>query len=703
MGKKRPNHFLGNLTDSASGSSSQSSPVQDASNNNTSLEYCLPDTIRDTECSSDPADVSPEESGCLPAEGPTSNQKMDKSLYSQYEEKIRPCIDLIDSLRALGVEKDLGLPAIAVIGDQSSGKSSVLEALSGVTLPRGSGIVTRCPLELKLKKAKRGDEWSGNISYEGYSMELESPSQVEREIIKAQDSLAGGGVGISHNLISLEVSSPDVPDLTLIDLPGIARVAVGDQPKDIGDQIKKLITKFIERQETINLVVVPSNVDIATTEALEMARQVDPSGERTLGILTKPDLVDKGTEKNVIDVVKNNTIPLKKGYMIVKCRGQQEIQQQLSLEEAIQKEAIFFEDHEYFSSLLLEGHATIPVLAERLTTELVEHINKSLPALEQQIKEKLKVAKEELKKCGKGVPDTEAERLSFLVQIIKLFIEDILATSCGEENVSSKGKVRLFTNVRNQFNNWQIELDAGTLQFNSTLNEEVLLFESAHRGRELPGFINYKTFEAIVKIQISELEEPAIGNLKQATHMVQQAFNEIAAQHFHNYRNLYKATRNKIEDMRQKQEEEAEYMIRTQFKMEQLVHSQDKLYCVDLQKISQEVAQTNAESEFHFHVVSLPPINTSQLSIKEMSRYLQAYFMGATSRLANQIPMIIRFYILQEYADKLQNEMLKFLQDKEQYDLLLQENIDLSSKRIRLRERIERLNQAHQHLEKFPV
>nr|AKA60784.1 interferon-induced GTP-binding protein Mx2-like protein [Andrias davidianus]WLR81517.1 interferon-induced GTP-binding protein Mx2 [Andrias davidianus] len=303
-------------------------------------------------------------------------KKMDNSLYNQYEEKVRPCIDLIDSLRALGIEKELALPAIAVIGDQSSGKSSVLEALSGVTLPRGSGIVTRCPLELKLRKAKWGDAWSGTISYGTISRGLTMPLEVENAIIEAQDALAGKGSAISENLIRLEVYSPEVPDLTLIDLPGIARVAMMGQPKDIGNKIKLLITKFIKRQETINLVVVPSNVDIATTEALEMARQVDPSGERTLGILTKPDLVDKGTEKNVIDVVKNNTIPLKKGYMIVKCRGQQEIQQQLSLEEAIQKEAIFFEDHEYFSSLLLEGHATIPVLAERLTTELVEHINR---------------------------------------------------------------------------------------------------------------------------------------------------------------------------------------------------------------------------------------------------------------------------------------------------------------------------------------
>uniref|UniRef100_A0ABK0LNK6 MX dynamin like GTPase 1 n=1 Tax=Rattus norvegicus TaxID=10116 RepID=A0ABK0LNK6_RAT len=207
------------------------------------------------------------------------------NLCSQYEEKVRPCIDLIDSLRALGVEQDLALPAIAVIGDQSSGKSSVLEALSGVALPRGSGIVTRCPLVLKLKQLKQGEKWSGKVIYKDTEIEISHPSLVEREINKAQNLIAGEGLKISSDLISLEVSSPHVPDLTLIDLPGITRVAVGDQPADIEHKIKRLITEYIQKQETINLVVVPSNVDIATTEALKMAQEVDPQGDRTIAMV----------------------------------------------------------------------------------------------------------------------------------------------------------------------------------------------------------------------------------------------------------------------------------------------------------------------------------------------------------------------------------------------------------------------------------
>ncbi|XP_004388064.2 interferon-induced GTP-binding protein Mx2 [Trichechus manatus latirostris] len=269
-------------------------------------------------------------------------------LCSQYEEKVRPCIDLIDSLRALGVEQDLALPAIAVIGDQSSGKSSVLEALSGVALPRGSGITTRCPLVLKLKKQPCEYEWTGKLSYRDKEFQLQDPSEVEQYICKAQNAIAGHGVGISQELINLEITSPEVPDLTLIDLPGITRVALGNQPQDIGLQIKSLIKKYIQRQQTINLVVVPCNVDIATTEALTMAKEVDPDGDRTIGILTKPDLVDKGAEKGVLNVVQNLTYHLKKGYMIVRCRGQQEVTDKLSLAEATRREIHFFQTHPNF-------------------------------------------------------------------------------------------------------------------------------------------------------------------------------------------------------------------------------------------------------------------------------------------------------------------------------------------------------------------
>uniref|UniRef100_A0A671SHD2 Dynamin-type G domain-containing protein n=1 Tax=Sinocyclocheilus anshuiensis TaxID=1608454 RepID=A0A671SHD2_9TELE len=369
---------------------------------------------------------------------------MNDETIQQYEEKIRPCMDTIDNLRSLGVEKDLALPAIAVIGDQSSGKSSVLEALSGVALPRGSGIVTRCPLELKMIRTKDEDKWHGRISYNKKEKDIHDPAEVDKIICEAQDEIAGKSVGISDELISLQITSANVPDLTLIDLPGIARVAVKGQPENIGDQIKRLIRTFVTKQETINLVVVPCNVDIATTEALQMAQKEDPEGERTLGILTKPDLVDKGTEETVVDIVHNEVIHLTKGYMIVRCRGQKEIIDQVTLHEATAAEDAFFKDHPNFSKLYDEGFATIP-------NELRHFLTHNKP--KEQIETKLAETQKELEAYGNGPPSDPAERLSFLIDKVTAFTHDMFNLTTGEE-VKYASDLLVFPELRDEFAEW---------------------------------------------------------------------------------------------------------------------------------------------------------------------------------------------------------------------------------------------------------
>uniref|UniRef100_A0A8C0HDU9 Uncharacterized protein n=1 Tax=Chelonoidis abingdonii TaxID=106734 RepID=A0A8C0HDU9_CHEAB len=614
----------------------------------------------------------------------TQSNKAEHTLCNQYEEKIRPCIDLIDSLRALGVEKDLALPAIAVIGDQSSGKSSVLEALSGVALPRGSGITTRCPLVLRLKKLAPQQEWKGKISYLNIDEELHHPSVVDKEIRKAQNEIAGEGVGISQEIISVEISSPNVPDLTLIDLPGIARVAVGNQPPDIGEQIKKLIKKFIAKQETINLVVVPSNVDIATTEALKMAQEVDPEGERTLGILTKPDLVDRGTESSVVDIVQNLVIHLRKGYMIVKCRGQQDICAKLTLASAIQKERAFFEQHEHFRVLLDENKATIPILAEKLTAELVEHINNQVHS------------------CLAMLPLQNSEWffLKISLQKVKLFNQDIVSSVVGEEKLF-ENEIRLFSKIRTEFQKWGKILDDSALT--ETIQHEVWRFEEQYRGRELPGFTSYKTFEAIVRQRIMALEKPAIEMLKKVIEIVRKSFTEIAKDHFEDFQNLNRAAKDRIEDICKKQSEEAKTIIGIHFKMEQLVYCQDNVYRQDLKVIREETPKEADNSlnlaalSFNFGTVQNHP------AIKDMTYHLEAYFSSAGKRLSNQIPLIIQFYVLQDFGDKLQNSMLQLLQEKEKLSFFLQERKDAADQRHFLSARIDRLTQAHFRLMKSSV
>ncbi|NXC65726.1 MX protein, partial [Anhinga anhinga] len=615
-------------------------------------------------------------------------QATEHTLYNQYEEKIRPCIDLVDSLRALGIEKDLALPAIAVIGDQSSGKSSVLEALSGIALPRGNGIVTRCPLELKLKRIPATQAWKGTIYYRNIIIELQNASEVEKAIREAQDVVTGSRGAISGELISLEVRSPDVPDLTLIDLPGIARVAVGNQPKDIGEQIKNLLKRIIGCKETLNLVVVPCNVDIATTEALKMAQEVDPSGERTLGILTKPDLVDRGTEESVINIIRNLVIPLKKGYMIVKCRGQQDIHNKLSLASAIQQERQFFETHKHFSILMEERKATIPYLAEKLTNELVRHIIKNLPTLENQIREVLHKTVQDLQKYRRGTPRTESEKLIFLTDLIKLFNQDISQTMRGEEQVFGN-EIRLFTKIRREFQTWAVILLECAAKVKKNVPSKVWKYEDQYRGQELPGFTNYRTFEDIIKEQIIQLEEPAIEILNNVIGLVEEKFIELTKRHFASFHNLSRATKTKIEDIREKQAAEAERHIRTQFKMERIVYCQDDLYINDLNFVKAD----NTTKAGNGKELQLGSVSNQEPSFVQE--------MGACKRLSNQIPLIILSSALHDFGDNLQTIMLHLLQEKDKLSYLLEEDSEAAKHRSYLSQRVNRLTKACQYLRDF--
>ncbi|XP_048014344.1 interferon-induced GTP-binding protein Mx-like [Megalobrama amblycephala] len=612
---------------------------------------------------------------------PNERWKIKGEVHSLLEERIRPYIDLIDTLRSVGIHKDLALPTIAVIGDQSSGKSSVLEALSGVALPRGSGIVTRCPLELRLKKVKVGVNWKAVLSYHDKRIEFVDSSLVERHVITAQNELAGNGVGICDKLITLEVMSPDVCDFTLIDLPGIARVPIKGQPEDIGNQIKSLITKFIKIKETINLVVVPCNTDIATTEALKMAQEVDPEGIRTIAILTKPDLIDKGTEKNILDIIQNKVIPLRKGYIMVKCRGQQQINENISLEEAAQMERDFFQNHDYFRCLLNEDKATNKSLAIKLTQHLVDHIKKSLPQLNEQIKKQLWDLRNKLKEYKAGPPQDPKGAKQFLIEILTRFNDQIKSLSSGELIIEEN----MFLQLRAEYRKWNDHLEETKTSFQE-LTEEKIEHIQDFRGRELPGFSNYRTFEVILQKHVETLQEPAINLLNTIKSIIIKQFTDVVNQCFWNYSVLLEITKDKIGNIQSSQQEKAEQRILEQFEMENMIYTQDPIYLKILNEITDE---TFSEKEL--------PVFDKKCKYIDM---LEAYYKIVVQRMADQLPMMISLFMLKQTAQLLYTDMLSLL-DGENVCELLFENSEVSRRRRDLQDRMDRLSIGQKVMNSF--
>lgn len=192
-------------------------------------------------------------------------------IVSSYNDKIRPLLDAVDKLRNLMVmDEGIQLPTIVVVGDQSSGKSSVLESLAGISLPRGQGICTRVPLIMRLQHHP-SLEPELSLEYNG-RVDRTDEDNISEDIVKATNLIAGGGKGISNTPLTLLVKKNGVPDLTMVDLPGITRVPVHGQPENIYDQIRDMIMEYIKPEESIILNVLSASVDFTTCESIRMSQ-----------------------------------------------------------------------------------------------------------------------------------------------------------------------------------------------------------------------------------------------------------------------------------------------------------------------------------------------------------------------------------------------------------------------------------------------
>ncbi|XP_042175939.1 interferon-induced GTP-binding protein Mx isoform X2 [Oncorhynchus tshawytscha] len=592
----------------------------------------------------------------------------------QLAEKVRPFIDLVDYMRSIGIDKELPLPTIAVVGDQSSGKSSVLETLSGVALPRGTGIVTRCPLLLKLCN-DRTVKWEAVISYGGKVFEFDEPSEVVRHVEQAQNALAGKGVGICEDLITLKITSSTVCDLSLIDLPGITRVAVKGQPEDIGVQINNLITKFIKNKRTIILVVVPCNVDIATTEALKMAQEMDPDGTRTLAILTKPDLIDPGAEKNVLEIVHNRVIFLSMGYVIVKCRGQKQIDENMSITCAIEEELEFFRNHEHFRSLVREEKATTKCLATKLSNALFKQIKTYLPQMSEKIKEQLGEVKHSLSKLEGGPPLEPEEKRKYLIQVITDFNEQITQLSKGDIIVEEN----LFVLMRKEFTQWMKCLENDKSNYHRVVQQVVDEYDQEHRGSELPGFSNYRVFQHVVQKLVAKLKIPAMTTLQKIRDMVQKQFDHLSRESFKNYPYLHLVSKKNIETIQEKQSNIVKERIMEQFEMEIQVYTQDEIFNKVMLETGTHILEEGEIAE-----------DKEQDTRSKYPGLLKAYYEIVVQRLADQVPMMICYFILKQSAKIVCSEMLDLLH-RDDTDNILQEDSEIGQYRAKLQAQADRL------------
>ncbi|KAL4614969.1 hypothetical protein ACB092_07G090900 [Castanea dentata] len=416
---------------------------------------------------------------------------------------------LQDIFAQLGSQSAIELPQVAVVGSQSSGKSSVLEALVGRDfLPRGSDICTRRPLVLQLLQTKRKPDGTE----EEYGEFLHLPgkrfydfSDIRREIQAETDREAGGNKGVSDKQIRLKIFSPNVLDITLVDLPGITKVPVGDQPSDIEARIRTMIMSYIRRESCLILAVTPANSDLANSDALQIAGNADPDGHRTIGIVTKLDIMDRGTDAR--NLLLGKVIPLRLGYVGVVNRSQEDIMLNRSIKDALVAEEKFFRSRPVYNGLA--DRCGVPQLAKKLNQILVQHIKAILPGLKSRISSALVSVAKEHASYGE-ITESKAGQGALLLNILSKYSEAFSSMVEGKNEEMSTSELSGGARIHYIFQSIYVKSLEEVDPCEDLTDDDIRTAIQNATGPRSALFVPEVPFEVLVRRQIARLLDPSL-------------------------------------------------------------------------------------------------------------------------------------------------------------------------------------------------
>ncbi|GMH13070.1 hypothetical protein Nepgr_014911 [Nepenthes gracilis] len=483
-------------------------------------------------------------------------------IVSSYNDRIRPLLDAVDKLRNLKVMAEgIQLPTIVVVGDQSSGKSSVLESLAEISLPRGQGICTRVPLIMRLQN--HSDPLPELfLEYNGNTVETDE-AHVAEAIDSATQDIAGTAKGISNVPLTLVVKKSGVPDLTMVDLPGITRVPVHGQPQDIYEQIRDTIMEYITPEESIILNVLSATVDFSTCESIRMSQTVDKTGQRTLAVVTKADKAPEG----LLEKVTNDDVSIGLGYVCVRNRIGDE-----SYAEARMEERRLFDTNPLLSNIN-KSIVGIPVLAQKLVQIQASIISKCLPNIVRQINDKLNSNVSELNSMPQSFSSV-AEAMTAFMRILgsaKESLRKIMIRGEYDEYPDDK-QMHCTARLAEMLNCYSDELQAESKDDYSScsfLTEEVGVLEEV-KGIGLPNFLPRAAFLTILQRKVNGISDDPVDFVNKVWDYVQVVVVSVLMQHTENYPQLQYPTRRAAHNLIAKMREQSIARVMEIIEMEKL-------------------------------------------------------------------------------------------------------------------------------------
>lgn len=335
-------------------------------------------------------------------------------------------LEQITRLRARGLGDHVDLPQLVVCGDQSAGKSSILEGITSLPFPRQDGVCTKFPTEIILRHsdgeqiilatilptASRTEQAIKDL--QSYKRHLGSFDELP-ELIAAAESLMGlrgfGGVeedpAFTQDVLRIEVTGPVGLHLAVVDLPGLISVANEEQTEFDVQTVQNMVDSYLTNARTIILAVVQANNDIANQGIIQKSRRLDPAGERTVGIITKPDLINKGTEKRIARLAKNeDTTKLRLGFFLVRNPTPSELATAITAKQRLAIEDQYFRSSPWKEEKLSSDRVGVAALQRFLQKLLEQHIERELPKVREEIKHIIKRLEQDIAALGDERPTT---------------------------------------------------------------------------------------------------------------------------------------------------------------------------------------------------------------------------------------------------------------------------------------------------------
>lgn len=641
---------------------------------------------------------------------------------------LRHLVNLVDELRDIGLNKYINLPRICVAGTQSSGKSSVLEGIIGLDfLPRGDGIVTRRPIEFRLSMLRGDDETEEvkpYIIFDGNDEKFFDFERAREHIQQLTNIRAGQNKGIVDDPIVLSVFSPDCPDLSLIDLPGVTRVPLknSDQTDDIEVLTKDMIMRYASDPRTIILAVVAANVDMSTSDALQLARRADPKGVRTLGVITKIDLMDRGS--NAVAMLQNDEVPLRLGYTGVKNRSQKDIADGISIKDALKIEHQYFSEHKVYKHIdpKLWG---VPSLVDKLTKVLYRHINTVLPDLKAEISSRIKTVAAKLEALGSSAPKDMTERVHMLWQMTTDYCEVFGGIIKGryvsrlhdfvEKDAVTGVQIRtIFNELLESFITQKV--------FDQLTDYEIDQAIQMHEGDSLPGFPSPDTFEYLILPQLKKLVPPSIECLERVQQTLELLSMKVAQRVFTRFPRLYEKVLALSKQIFLEETERARDVLEKYVESETLyIFTNDPQYLADKMDdkaensksggyvVDKAVQITQATGKVITSAIDAAQGKKRRYSsqfIQEIRRRLNVYFGIVLRNMRDSVPKIIGHFLVRNVQQNMQYRIYTALtqEREEEVEAFFGEPAHLARDRELNREQLDILNKAMSLLQKeFPA